>query len=158
MRASIVHITARAENSEVEATLSRGPRRDQVGTYILVVDDEPDVESMFRQHFRRDLRASRFVMAFATSARAALEQVETIADPSLILILSDINMPGMSGLEMLTEVKAARPHVPVIMITAYGDDETKRTATKLGAAGLLTKPIDFDLLRQEIDVRLERAS
>ncbi len=127
---------------------------DKVSTFILVVDDEPDVESMFRQHFRRDLRASRFVMEFATSARAALAQVKAIADPSLILILSDINMPGMSGLEMLAEVKTARPNVPVIMITAYGDDETKTTATKLGAAGLLTKPIDFGLLRQEIDVRL----
>jgi CheY-like chemotaxis protein len=125
-----------------------------VSTYILVVDDEPDVESMFRQHFRRDLRASRFMMEFANSAPAALEQVKAIADPSLILILSDINMPGMSGLEMLTEVKAARPKVPVIMITAYGDDETKRKAAEKGAAGLLTKPLDFGLLRQEIDVRL----
>ncbi len=129
-----------------------------MSTYILVVDDEPDVESMFRQHFRRDLRASRFVMAFAISARAALAQVEAIADPSLILILSDINMPGMSGLEMLAEVKAARPNVPVIMITAYGDDDTKMKAAKLGAAGLLTKPIDFSLLRHEIDQRLDCAS
>jgi CheY-like chemotaxis protein len=129
-----------------------------VSTYILVVDDEPDVESMFRQHFRRDLRSGRFTMAFATSASAALEQVKTIADPSLMLILSDINMPGMSGLEMLPKVKAARPSVPVIMITAYGDDETKRKAAELGAAGLLTKPIDFSLLRQEIDQRLGRAA
>jgi CheY-like chemotaxis protein len=125
-----------------------------VSTYILVVDDEPDVESMFRQHFRRDLRASRFMMEFANSAPAALEQVKAIADPSLILILSDINMPGMSGLEMLTEVKASRPKVPVIMITAYGDDETKKKAAEKGAAGLLTKPLDFGLLRHEIDVRL----
>ncbi|QAU44476.1 response regulator [Bradyrhizobium guangzhouense] len=129
-----------------------------MSTYILVVDDEPDVESMFRQHFRRDLRASRFVMEFANSALAALEQVKAIADPSLILILSDINMPGMSGLEMLAQVKTARPNVPVIMITAYGDDGTKRKAAELGAAGLLTKPIDFGLLRQEIDVRLSHAS
>jgi CheY-like chemotaxis protein len=133
-------------------------RRDKVSTYILVVDDEPDVESMFRQHFRRDLRASRFVMEFATSARAALEQIKAIADPSLILILSDINMPGMSGLEMLAEVKTARPNVPVIMITAYGDDDTKKKAAELGAAGLLTKPIEFGLLRHEIDQRLDRAS
>jgi CheY-like chemotaxis protein len=124
-------------------------------TYILFVDDEPDVESMFRRHFRRDLRASRFVMEFANSASAALEQVKAIADPSLILILSDINMPGMSGLEMLAHVKSARPNVPVIMITAYGDDETKKKAATLGAAGLLTKPIDFSLLRHEIDRRLE---
>ena len=97
-------------------------------------------------------------MEFATSASEALERAKTIADPSLILILSDINMPGMSGLEMLPKVKAARPNVPVIMITAYGDEATKRKAAELGAAGLLTKPIDFGLLREEIDQRLDRAA
>ena len=127
-----------------------------MSTYIVVVDDEPDVEEMFRQHFRRDLRSGRFEMEFALSAAAALEQVNAIPDPSLILILSDINMPGMTGLEMLPKVKAARPNVPVIMITAYGDDATRKKATELGAAGLLPKPIDFGLLRQEIDLRLER--
>jgi DNA-binding NtrC family response regulator len=76
----------------------------------------------------------------------------------LILILSDINMPGMSGLEMLPKVKAARPNVPVIMITAYGDEATRKKATELGAAGFLTKPIDFVLLRQEIDQRMERTA
>jgi CheY-like chemotaxis protein len=111
---------------------------------------------MFRQQFRRDLRAGRFTMEFALSAPAALEQVKAIPDPSLILILSDINMPGMTGLEMLPRVKAERPNVPVIMITAYGDDETRKRASELGAAGLLAKPIDFGLLRQEIDRRLER--
>src|SRR3569832_1952134 len=110
---------------------------------------------MFRQHFRRDLRAGRFVREFALSAPAALERVKMIPDPSLILILSDINMPGMSGLEMLPTVKTERPNVPVIMITAYGDDATKRRASELGAAGLLPKPIDFGLLRKEIDDRLE---
>src|SRR5215471_7463154 len=80
------------------------------------------------------------------------------ADPMLVLILSDINMPGMSGLEMLPKVKAARPNVPVIMITAYGDEATKKKAAELGAAWLLTKPIDFGLLRQEIDERLHRAA
>ena len=77
-----------------------------MSTHILVVDDEPDVESMFRQHFRRDLRSGRFIMEFALSAPAALERIKVIADPSLILILSDINMPGMSGLEMLPKVRA----------------------------------------------------
>lgn len=129
-----------------------------MSTYIVVVDDEPDVEEMFKQHFRRDLRSGRFVMEFALSAPAALEKVKTIPDPSLVLILSDINMPGMSGLEMLPKVKAERPHVPVIMITAYGDETTKKRATELGAAGLLPKPIDFSLLRQKIDERLERAA
>ena len=129
-----------------------------MSTYILVVDDEPDVEHLFRQQFRRDIRSGRFVMEFAVSAPEALERAKAIADPMLILILSDINMPGMSGLEMLPKVKAARPNVPVIMITAYGDDATKKRAAELGAAGLLTKPIDFGLLREEIDQRLDRAA
>jgi CheY-like chemotaxis protein len=129
-----------------------------MSTYILVVDDEPDVEHLFRQQFRRDMRSERFVMKFAKSALEALQCAREIADPSLILILSDINMPGMSGLEMLPKVKAARPNVPVIMITAYGDDTTKKLATELGAAGLLTKPIDFGFLRGEIDQRLQQAA
>ena len=89
--------------------------------YILVIDDEPDVEMLFRQQFRRDLRAGRFTMEFTQSAAAALQCIENAADVSLILILSDINMPGMSGLELLPKAKALRPDVPVIMITAYGD-------------------------------------
>jgi CheY-like chemotaxis protein len=126
--------------------------------YILVVDDEPDVESLFRQQFRRDIRAGRFLMDFAPSAPAALARAAEIADPALILILSDINMPGMSGLEMLPHVRAQRPAVPVIMITAYGDAETRKKAIERGAEGLLTKPIDFALLRQEIDTRLGQAA
>jgi CheY-like chemotaxis protein len=126
-----------------------------MSTYILVVDDEPDVENLFRQQFRRDIRSGRFVMEFATSAPEALERAKAMADPSLSLILSDINMPGMTGLEMLPKVKAARPNLPVIMITAYGDEATKKKAAELGAAGLLTKPIDFGLLREEIDQRLD---
>jgi CheY-like chemotaxis protein len=126
-----------------------------MSTYILVVDDEPDVENLFRQQFRRDIRSGRFVMEFATSAPEALERAKTMVAPSLSLILSDVNMPGMSGLEMLPRVKAARPNVPVIMITAYGDDATKKRAAELGAAGLLTKPIDFGLLREEINQRLD---
>jgi CheY-like chemotaxis protein len=129
-----------------------------LSVYILVVDDEPDVESLFRQQFRRDLRAGRFHMEFAPSAPAALERAVDLRDPSLVLILSDINMPGMSGLEMLPEVRARRPDVPVIMITAYGDTETRRKAIERGAEGLLTKPIDFAQLRQEIDTRLGQAA
>ena len=125
---------------------------------VLVVDDEPDVETLFRQRFRRDLREQRFVMDFAISAKDALARIESIIEQPLILILSDINMPGMTGLEMLPKVRELRPDVPVIMITAYGDAETKRKAIEGGAEGLLTKPIDFDLLREEIDARLERAS
>ena len=125
---------------------------------VLVVDDEPDVEALFRQQFRRDLRAQRFVMDFANSAADALTLVASTIEQSLILILSDINMPGMTGLEMLPRVKELRPDVPVIMITAYGDAETRRKAIERGAVGLLTKPIDFALLRQEIDTRLAQAN
>ena len=88
-------------------------------------------------------------------AKSALKLISDAAAASLILILSDINMPGMTGLELLPKAKAARPDVPVIMITAYGDDATIKRATELGAAGLLAKPIDFGLLRAEIDQRLE---
>ena len=124
---------------------------------VLVVDDEPDVEALFRQQFRKDLRAQRFVMDFANSAADALSRIAATIEQSLILILSDINMPGMTGLEMLPRVKAMRPDVPVIMITAYGDPDTRRKAIEGGAMGLLTKPIDFALLREEIDTRLEKA-
>ena len=129
-----------------------------MSVYILVVDDEPDVEALFRQQFRRDLKSGRFTMEFAPSAPDALARAAEIRDPSLILILSDINMPGMTGLEMLPRVKEIRPDVPVIMITAYGDPDTKRKAIESGASGLLTKPIDFALLREEIDTRLEEAN
>ena len=125
---------------------------------ILVVDDESDVEMLFRQQFRRDLRAGRFTMDFAQSADSALQRISDAAGASLILILSDINMPGMSGLELLPKAKAARPDVPVIMITAYGDAETTRKVLEGGAEALLTKPIDFDLLRKEIDGRIARAA
>jgi CheY-like chemotaxis protein len=129
-----------------------------VGYLILVVDDEPDVEVLFRQQFRRDLRAGRFVMEFAQSAPAALQRIGDAEGVSLILILSDINMPGMTGLELLPKAKAIRPDVPVIMITAYGDADTKRKALEDGAEALLTKPVDFVALRAEIDTRIERAA
>ena len=125
---------------------------------ILVVDDEPDVELLFRQQFRRDLREGRFNMEFAQSAPAALQRITDASGVSLILILSDINMPGMSGLELLPKAKALRPDVPVIMITAYGDAETKRKALESGAEALFTKPIDFASLRGEIDATIERAA
>jgi CheY-like chemotaxis protein len=129
-----------------------------VSVLVLVVDDEPDVEALFRQQFRRDLRAQRFVMDFANCATDALSRVASAVGQSLILILSDINMPGMTGLEMLPKVKEMRPEVPVIMITAYGDADTKRKAIASGASGLLTKPIDFSVLREEIDSRLAQAA
>ena len=110
---------------------------------------------LFSQHFRRDIRAGRFVMEFAQSGFAALQRIGAAEGASLILILSDINMPGMSGLELLPLAKQARPDVPVIMITAYGDAETKQMALESGAEALLTKPIDFGALKSEIEMRLE---
>jgi CheY-like chemotaxis protein len=129
-----------------------------VNPLVLVVDDEPDIEMLFRQQFRRDLRPARFTMEFAQSAPAALQRITDAAGVSLTLILSDINMPGMSGLELLPKAKAARPDVPIIMITAYGDPDTKRKALEGGAEALFVKPIDFAALRGEIDTRIERAA
>ena len=125
---------------------------------VLVVDDEPDVEVLFRQQFRRELRGGRYTMEFAQSAAAALQSISDAACASLILILSDINMPGMSGLELLPKAKALRPDVPVIMITAYGDAETKSKALESGAEAFLTKPIDFGTLRSEIETRVGNAA
>ncbi len=127
---------------------------DVTPVLILVVDDEPDVSMLFRQQFRRDLKAGRFEMNFALSAQEALECLAAADSRRLILILSDINMPGMTGLELLPRVKAVRPDLPVIMITAYGDPDTRRKAEAGGADGLLVKPIDFAALRSEIDTRL----
>ena len=122
---------------------------------ILVVDDEPDVEDLFRQQFKRDIRAGRFTMEFVKSGASALQKISDANAVPLILILSDVNMPGMSGLELLPKAKASRPDVPVIMITAYGDGDTRRRALEGGAEALLTKPIDFTALRNEIDGRLK---
>jgi CheY-like chemotaxis protein len=121
---------------------------------VLVVDDERDVADLFRQQFRRELRSGKFLMDFAYSGAEALERVAIPGNVQLILLLSDINMPEMTGLELLPKVRELRPDVPVIMITAYGDDQTRQKAMDGGAAGFLTKPVDFDVLRQEIARRL----
>ncbi len=120
---------------------------------VLVVDDECDVEALFRQQFRRELRAGRFVLDFARSGVEALRKMVEVDGNNLILLVSDINMPGMSGLDLLPRIKQARPDLPVLMITAYGDPDTRRVALDRGADGLLTKPIDFGALRAEIEVR-----
>jgi len=117
---------------------------------ILVVDDEADVAELFRQQFRREVRQGHYVMHFAQSAEEALVKLEDGVQPELIVILSDINMPGMDGLGLLQKVKAQHAHLPVIMVTAYGDDERRQTARKYGAAEFVTKPVDFDLLKQQL--------
>lgn len=123
---------------------------------ILVVDDEADMEALFRQQFRRDLKAGRFGLEFAASAQQALQVIEETDGRDIILLLSDVNMPGMSGLDLLPKAKAARPDLPVIMVTAYGDAETRRRALEGGAEGLFPKPIDFAALRAEVDRCLAR--
>jgi CheY-like chemotaxis protein len=125
---------------------------------ILVVDDEPDVADLFRQQFRRELRSARFAMDFAQSAPEALQRVAAEEAARLILILSDVNMQGMSGLEFLPKARRARPDVPVYMITAYGDADTRRKAVEGGAAGFFIKPIDFPELRIEIDRRVDAST
>jgi CheY-like chemotaxis protein len=116
---------------------------------ILIVDDEPDIAELFRQRFRREVRQGQYVLHFADSGEDALRRLAEIR-PELIVILSDINMPGMDGLELLREVRRLRPELPVLMVTAYGDDERKRRADELGAADFLTKPVDFDRLKQQL--------
>ena len=117
---------------------------------ILVVDDEPDVAELFRQRFRRETRQGTYVMHFAASGEAALEKLAEGIEPALIVILSDINMPGMDGLTLLGEIKQRFPDVPVMMVTAYGDDERRHRADELGASEFITKPVDFDLLKAQL--------
>lgn len=117
---------------------------------ILVVDDELDVADLFRRRFRREIREGTYSIHFALSGHEAMELLDQELEPELMLILSDINMPGMNGLELLGQVKNAQPSLPVVMITAYGDEENRNKAHSLGAAEFLTKPIEFDALRNTI--------
>ena len=117
---------------------------------ILVVDDESDIAELFRQRFRREVRQGTYAMHFANSGEKALEKLVDGIEPTLIVILSDINMPGMDGLTLLREIKARRPDLPVMMVTAYGDNERRRVADELGATEFITKPVDFDLLKAQL--------
>jgi CheY-like chemotaxis protein len=117
---------------------------------ILIVDDEPDVADLFRQRFRRETRGGTYVLHFAASGEDALDRLTGEIKPPLIVILSDINMPGMDGLELLRVIKEQRPELPVMMVTAYGDDERRRRAAEYGAMEFVTKPVDFDLLKTRL--------
>jgi CheY-like chemotaxis protein len=124
--------------------------RGDVSVSILVVDDEPDMAELFRQRFRREARDGTYVMHFANSGEGALEQLTEGIEPTLIVILSDINMPGMDGLTLLGEIKNRFPELPVMMVTAYGDDERRRRATDLGAFEFVSKPVDFAALKAQL--------
>ena len=117
---------------------------------ILVVDDEPDVADLFRQRFRRESRQGTYVMHFAASGPEALDRLAGEIQPALAAVLSDINMPGMDGLELLGEIKQRRPHLPVMIVTAYGDDERRRRARELGAFEFIPKPVNFDHLKAQL--------
>jgi CheY-like chemotaxis protein len=117
---------------------------------ILVVDDEADVAELFRQQFRRETRQGTYVMHFAGSGEQALDLLADDIQPELIVILSDINMPGMDGLQLLAEIKQRRPDLPVMMVTAYGDDDRRRRAAQHGAAEFITKPVDFEHLKAQL--------
>ena len=117
---------------------------------ILVVDDEQDVAELFRQRFRRETRQGLYVLHFAFSAEEALARLAEEIEPQLIVILSDINMPGMDGLALLREIKKLYSDLPVMMVTAYGDEERRRRASEYGAAEYITKPVDFDFLKAQL--------
>jgi CheY-like chemotaxis protein len=121
-----------------------------VSVSILVVDDEPDVAELFRQRFRRETRQGTYVLHYAASGHEALARLSGDIEPELLAVLSDINMPGMDGLQLLAEIKQRRPDLPVMMVTAYGDDERRRRAAEHGAAQFLTKPVDFDHLKVQL--------
>jgi two-component system, response regulator, stage 0 sporulation protein F len=122
-----------------------------VSVSILVVDDEPDVADLFRQRFRRETRQGKYVMHFADSGEQALGRLAEEIQPALVAVLSDINMPGMDGLTLLGEIKQRRPDLPVVMLTAYGDEERRTRARELGAFEFITKPVDFDRLKEQLD-------
>jgi len=119
-------------------------------TKILIVDDERDVETLFRQKFRREVRTGDLELAFAFSGDEALRILSEDEPPEVVYVFSDINMPGMTGLELLKKVKDKFPNINVSMISAYGDTENYQKAMSSGAKEFFTKPIDFDSLKREI--------
>ena len=122
---------------------------------ILMVDDEPDAQELFRQNFRREIRKGVYSFDFALSGEAALKLLKRQTPPKVLLVLSDINMPGMSGIELLAEIRATWPELGVFMITAYGDNATEARARDLGAERFLTKPVDFAALKDDLSRTLE---
>src|SRR3954470_1047981 len=143
---------ARSESSPFDCRADSAPQQlgDSMSVSILVVDDETDVATLFQQQFRRETRAGTYVMHFAYSGEEALDLLAPEIKPQLIVILSDINMPSMDGLTLLREVKNGHPDLPVMMVTAYGDDDRRRLADEYGAMQFITKPVDFELLKKQL--------
>lgn len=121
---------------------------------ILIVDDERDVEMLFRQKFRKEIKTGGLELVFAFSGQEALDVLSETDPPQVVYVFSDINMPGMTGLELLEKVKTRFPSINVSMISAYGDTENYNKAIKSGAKEFFTKPIDFESLRKEITALL----
>jgi len=117
---------------------------------FLVVDDEKDVEMLFRQKFRKEIRNGQMEFVFAFSGQEAIEVLESKNPPEVVYIFSDINMPGMSGIDLLRHVKKTYPEIKVSMISAYGDSENYNKAIDFGAKEFFTKPINFDSLKAEV--------
>ena len=117
---------------------------------ILVVGDELDLAELFPQRFRRETRQGTCVLHYATSGAEALDRLAGEIEPTLLAVLSDINMPEMDGLQLLGEIKQRFPDLPVMMVTVYGDDERRRRAAEYGAAEFLTKPVDFEHLKAQL--------
>jgi len=124
---------------------------DSAPVKVLVVDDEHDVALLFRQRFRREIRRGEIELLFAFSGEEAIEVLNEQGKADVVLVLSDINMPGMNGLDLLRHIKAEPPPVPVCMMTAYGSEEYQRQADEIGSDGYLTKPVDFDALKARIN-------
>ncbi|MFL9452503.1 response regulator [Tolypothrix bouteillei VB521301_2] len=116
----------------------------------MIVDDEQDVKLLFQQKFRRESRQNQITFYFAFSGEEALEQLQNNRTKCLSLVLADINMPGMNGLELLKIIKERFPDLKVFIITAYDDDKNYRAAKKLGADDYITKPIEFNKLKEKI--------
>jgi DNA-binding NtrC family response regulator len=125
---------------------------------VLIVDDERDIESLYRQKFRKELRDGLLDFHFSFSGSEALDYMHMAGVDHSILVLSDINMPGMNGLDLLKSIKNEFPGLRVLMVTAYGDIANFETARNLGADGFITKPIDFEMLRKEIFANTEISS
>jgi len=121
---------------------------------ILIVDDELDTETLFRQKLRKEVKRNEVELVFAFSGDEALQKLEEHSPPEVMYIFSDINMPGMSGLELLELIKQRLPQINVSMISAYGDTQNYEKATQLGAKEFFVKPIDFDSIKEEINKAL----